>query len=77
MSGVLPGWPGADVYPVQPMVSQTRGVLDRYASAGGSDGSVMNVFVRHRDRTGVTAFVVPRDSPGLRHQRATTRQGDA
>ncbi len=34
--GVLPGWPGADVYPVQPMVSQTRGVLDRYASAGGS-----------------------------------------
>jgi len=34
--GVVPGWPGADVYPVQPMVSQTRGVLDRYADAGGS-----------------------------------------
>ena len=33
--GVVPGWPGADVYPVQPMVGQTRGVLDRYAAAGG------------------------------------------
>lgn len=34
--GVVPGWPGPDVYPAQPMVSQTRGVLDRYAAAGGS-----------------------------------------
>lgn len=33
--GVVPGWPGAEAYPVQPMVSQTRGVLDRYAAAGG------------------------------------------
>lgn len=33
--GVLPGWPGSDGYPVQPMVSQTRAVLDRYAAAGG------------------------------------------
>lgn len=37
----------------------------KYASAGGSDGSVMNVFVRHRDRTGVTAFVVPRGTSGI------------
>ncbi len=28
--GALPGWPGEDVYPPQPMVSQVRGVLDRY-----------------------------------------------
>lgn len=34
--GVVPGWPGSDGYPVQPMVTQTRGVLDRYAAAGGS-----------------------------------------
>lgn len=34
--GVVPGWPGPEVYPAQPMVSQTRGVLDRYAAAGGS-----------------------------------------
>jgi pimeloyl-ACP methyl ester carboxylesterase len=34
--GVIPGWPGADVAPPQPMVSQTRDVLERYAAAGGS-----------------------------------------
>jgi len=34
--GVVPGWPGPQAYPVQPMVSQTRAVLDRYAAAGGS-----------------------------------------
>jgi pimeloyl-ACP methyl ester carboxylesterase len=31
----IPGWPGADVAPPQPMVSQTRAVLDRYRDAGG------------------------------------------
>jgi pimeloyl-ACP methyl ester carboxylesterase len=34
--GVIPGWPGEDVAPAQPMVSQMRAVLDRYADAGGS-----------------------------------------
>lgn len=33
--GAIPGWPGADVFPAQPMVSQTRAVLDQYAAAGG------------------------------------------
>ncbi len=33
--GYVPNWPGADVFPPQPMVSQTRGVLARYAAAGG------------------------------------------
>jgi pimeloyl-ACP methyl ester carboxylesterase len=33
---VVPGWPGADTHPPQPMVAQTRAVLDRYAAAGGS-----------------------------------------
>ncbi|HEY4022469.1 MAG TPA: alpha/beta hydrolase [Pseudonocardiaceae bacterium] len=28
--GVVPDWPGKDVFPPQPMVSQTRAVLDRY-----------------------------------------------
>ena len=27
--GFVPGWPGEETYPVQPMVSQLRGVLDR------------------------------------------------
>lgn len=34
--GIMPGWPGEDAAPVQPMVSQTRDVLDAYAAAGGA-----------------------------------------
>lgn len=34
--GLIPGWPGADVYPSQPMLSQIRAVLDKYAAGGGS-----------------------------------------
>lgn len=28
--GAVPGWPGADVFPPQPMVGQTRAVLEKY-----------------------------------------------
>jgi len=31
----IPGWPGPDVFPAQPMVGQMRAVLDRYQAAGG------------------------------------------
>ena len=34
--GAVPGWPGEDVFPPQPMVTQIRNVLDRYSDAGGS-----------------------------------------
>jgi len=34
--GLLPGWPGAAIYPPQPMLDQTRAVLDKYAAAGGT-----------------------------------------
>lgn len=33
--GAVPGWPGAEVYPPQPMVCQTRAVLDTYQANGG------------------------------------------
>lgn len=33
--GYVPGWPGMEIYPPQPMVSQTRAVLDSYAANGG------------------------------------------
>jgi pimeloyl-ACP methyl ester carboxylesterase len=33
--GAVPGWPGDEVFPPQPMVGQTRRVLERYAEAGG------------------------------------------
>lgn len=35
-AGVLPDWPGDAVAPPQPMVTQTRHVLDAYADAGGA-----------------------------------------
>jgi pimeloyl-ACP methyl ester carboxylesterase len=34
--GAVPGWPGEDACPPQPMVDQTRAVFERYAAAGGS-----------------------------------------
>jgi pimeloyl-ACP methyl ester carboxylesterase len=34
--GELPDWPGEDTFPPQPMVSQTRDVLDEYEADGGS-----------------------------------------
>jgi pimeloyl-ACP methyl ester carboxylesterase len=33
--GAVPGWPGEDAFPPQPMVSQIRDVLERYRDAGG------------------------------------------
>jgi pimeloyl-ACP methyl ester carboxylesterase len=33
--GLLPNWPGPEVFPPQPMIGQTRAVLQRYAAAGG------------------------------------------
>lgn len=33
--GVVPGWPGEDVAPPQPMKAQTRAVLARYTANGG------------------------------------------
>ncbi len=33
--GAVPGWPGAEIYPPQPMVGQVRHVLEQYAAAGG------------------------------------------
>ncbi|MGE5264158.1 MAG: alpha/beta hydrolase [Acidobacteriota bacterium] len=34
--GFVPGWPGEAIYPSQPMVSQTRAVLDQYKAQGGA-----------------------------------------
>ena len=33
---LVPGWPGEEVYPPQPMVSQMRAVLDQYQANAGS-----------------------------------------
>lgn len=34
--GAIPGWPGDDICPPQPMVTQLRAALDRYRSGGGT-----------------------------------------
>ena len=34
--GFVPGWPGAEACPPQPMIDQIRAVLERYAANGGA-----------------------------------------
>ncbi|WP_167140394.1 alpha/beta hydrolase [Diaminobutyricimonas sp. TR449] len=34
--GAVPGWPGEDVAPAQPMIQQTRAVLEQYQANGGT-----------------------------------------
>jgi pimeloyl-ACP methyl ester carboxylesterase len=54
--GAVPGWPGAEQCPPQPMVSQTRHVLDRYAALGGAyrevvfEGCGHSPHIEHPDR---------------------------
>ena len=40
--GAVPGWPGEEAFPPQPMVTQIRDVLERYRDAGGD--VVMEMF---------------------------------
>ena len=35
-AGIIPGWPGDDTAPPQPMIQQTRAVLAKYEAAGGA-----------------------------------------
>jgi pimeloyl-ACP methyl ester carboxylesterase len=39
--GAVPGWPGAEIYPPQPMKTQIRFVLERYRANGGEAREVM------------------------------------
>ncbi|MFD1562730.1 alpha/beta fold hydrolase [Haloarchaeobius amylolyticus] len=45
--GQIPDWPGEDVFPPQPMVDQTRAVLERYADRGGTFEEVVFSNVGH------------------------------
>ena len=45
--GAVPGWPGLEDFPPQPMVTQTRSVLDRYAATGGAYREVVLPDVGH------------------------------
>ena len=54
-TGRLPGYPGPEAYPPQPMMDQIRKMLDDYAAAGGSweeaviEGGGHAPFVTHPD----------------------------
>jgi pimeloyl-ACP methyl ester carboxylesterase len=45
--GYVPGWPGEEVYPPQPMVGQIRHVLEQYAANGGSFEEVVIAEAGH------------------------------
>ena len=45
--GAVPGWPGDEVFPPQPMVSQTRYVLNLYQGEGGEYEEVAFEDVGH------------------------------
>ncbi|GIF48689.1 pimeloyl-ACP methyl ester carboxylesterase [Asanoa ferruginea] len=45
--GFVPGWPGAEASPPQPMVGQTRAVFDRYEAAGGGYREVVYAGCGH------------------------------
>lgn len=47
MLGAVPGWPGEQTHPPQPMVGQTRAVLDAYAAAGGTYREVVIADAGH------------------------------
>ncbi|MFS0866524.1 alpha/beta hydrolase [Microbacterium sp. 179-B 1A2 NHS] len=45
--GIIPDWPGAEVAPAQPMVSQTRDVLAAYGAKGGTVAELELAGVGH------------------------------
>lgn len=45
--GAIPGYPGEDVCPPQPMITQTRAVLEKYQNEGGSYTEVVFEDVGH------------------------------
>ncbi|MDG4823342.1 alpha/beta hydrolase [Asanoa sp. WMMD1127] len=45
--GFVPGWPGDEASPSQPMVGQTRAVFERYTAAGGSYREVVYADCGH------------------------------
>lgn len=45
--GFVPGWPGDEVFPPQPLVSQTGAVLDKYHANGGAYEEVVLADAGH------------------------------
>jgi pimeloyl-ACP methyl ester carboxylesterase len=45
--GYVPGWPGEEVYPPQPMVGQVRHILEQYKGQGGDYSEVVIADTGH------------------------------
>jgi pimeloyl-ACP methyl ester carboxylesterase len=56
--GAVPGWPGLEACPPQPMVGQTRAVLERYVAAGGEYREVVLENCGHSPHVEFPAEVV-------------------
>jgi pimeloyl-ACP methyl ester carboxylesterase len=74
--GAVPGWPGAEEFPPQPMVTQTRAVLDRYAATGGAYREVVLPGVGHsphveRPQEFVVALLEHLDAPATQPSHLT------
>jgi pimeloyl-ACP methyl ester carboxylesterase len=54
-AGLVPGWPGEKLYPPQPMIGQTRYVLEQYGLAGGYWEEVVFPGVGHVPQLEVAA----------------------
>ncbi len=46
-AGFIPSWPGEEVFPPQPMLGQTRTVLEKYAASGGNYQEVVIADAGH------------------------------
>ncbi len=49
----------------------------KFVTGGAADSGSINVFVRHKDRPGVTGFVVPRNAKGVGPASSVTEDGVA
>jgi pimeloyl-ACP methyl ester carboxylesterase len=66
--GLIPGWPGMEVYPPQPMLGQIRYVLEKYAAAGGSYQEVVIEDAGH------TPFIEkPEEFNAILHEHITSQ----
>lgn len=65
--GAIPGWPGAETHPPQPMVTQTRAVLDKYAAAGGTYEEVVFENTGHSPHIEAPAEFAAALHKGLAH----------
>jgi pimeloyl-ACP methyl ester carboxylesterase len=74
--GAVPGWPGEDALPPQPMVAQTRAVLDAYRAGGGVADEITFENAAHGMLVEVPEWVAEVIADRLVGERAPGREAD-